>query len=88
MTEAQHRWVLGLGNDEIGYQMPQAKFNPSCHECATYVIFDNTAECPIAQAIGEDAVDCGTVFQNNIGGGADPFLQGHITPLLDDLNAP
>lgn len=88
MTGAEHRWVLGLGNDEIGYQMPQAKFNPSCHECATYVIFDNTAECPIAQAIGEDAVDCSTVFQNNIGGSADPFLQGHMTPLLDDLNTP
>jgi hypothetical protein len=88
MTGAAHRWVLGLGNDEIGYQMPQAKFNPSCHECATYVIFDNTAECPIALAIGEDAVDCGTVFENNIGGGADPFFQGHMTPLIDQINAP
>ena len=88
MTQAEHRWVLGLGNDEIGYQMPLAKFNPSCQECATYVIFDNTAACPIAIAIGEDAVDCSTVFQNNIGGGTDPFLQDHMTPLLDDLNTP
>ena len=30
MTRAQHRFLVGLGNDEIGYQMPAAKFNPSC----------------------------------------------------------
>lgn len=86
MTSSEHRWMLGLGNDEIGYQMPTAKFNPSCHECATYVIFDNTANCPIALAIGEDAVDCGTVFQNNIGASADPQLQGVMEALLDQLN--
>src|SRR6185369_4521658 len=27
---AEHRFLVGLGNDEIGYQMPAAKFNPSC----------------------------------------------------------
>ena len=86
MTQAEHRWMLGLGNDEIGYQMPLAKFNPSCHECASYVIFDNTANCPIALALGEEAVDCGTVFQNNIGGNADPQLQGIMEGLLGQLN--
>jgi hypothetical protein len=88
MTEAEHRWVLGLGNDEIGYQMPAAKFNPSCHECALYVAYDNTAECPIALALGEEAVDCGTVFFNNIGPGSDALLQGHMQTLLDAVNAP
>lgn len=86
MTTSQHHWMLGLGNDEIGYQMPVAKFNPSCHECVTYVIFDNTENCPIAIAIGEDAVDCGTVFQNNIGASADPQLQAVMEGLLDQLN--
>jgi hypothetical protein len=86
MTNAEHRWMLGLGNDEIGYQMPIAKYNPSCQECATYVIFDNTANCPIAQEIGEDAVDCGTVFQNNIGSLADPQLQAVMEDLLGQLN--
>jgi hypothetical protein len=86
MTGAEHRWLLGLGNDEIGYQMPLAKFNPSCHACASYVIFDNTAACPIAVELGEDAVDCSTVFENNIGGNADPQLQGLMEGLLGDLN--
>jgi hypothetical protein len=86
MTNAEHRWMLGLGNDEIGYQMPVAKFNPSCHECAVYVIFDNTAACPIAIELGEDAVDCGTVFQNNIGGSADPQLQAIMEGLLGQLD--
>jgi hypothetical protein len=80
--------VLGLGNDEIGYQMPAAKFNPSCHECAVYVALGNEANCPIALALGEEAVDCGTVFFNNIGAGADPFLQGLMLPLLDAVNGP
>ena len=86
MTDAEHRWMLGLGNDEIGYQMPIAKFNPSCHECATYVIFDNTENCPIALELGEATVDCGTVFQNNIGSNADPQLQGVMEDLLGQLN--
>lgn len=88
MTNAEHRWLLGLGNDEIGYQMETAKFNPSCHQCVDYVAFGNVADCPIAQAIGEDAVDCDTVFFNNLGAGADPVLQGHMRSLLEDLNAP
>jgi hypothetical protein len=88
MTGADHRWVLGLGNDEIGYQMQAAKFNPACHECAVYVAIGNEAECPIALELGEDAVDCDTVFFNNIGPRADGQLQGHMQSLLDELNAP
>jgi hypothetical protein len=88
MSGAEHRWLLGLGNDEIGYQMPAAKFNPSCHECASYVIFDAVEECPIAIALGEDAVDCDTIFVNNIGAGADGLFQGHMQSLLEELNAP
>jgi hypothetical protein len=86
MATADHRWMLGLGNDEIGYQMPAAKFNPSCHECATFVIFDNTANCPIALELGEDVVDCSTVFENNIGPSADPQLQGIMESLIGQLN--
>jgi hypothetical protein len=80
--------VLGLGNDEVGYQMPSAKFNPSCHECVTYVLFGDAADCPIAQAIGEDAVDCDTIFVNNIGASADGLFQGQMHSLLGELNAP
>ncbi len=88
MTGAEHRWVLGLGNDEIGYQMPTAKFNPSCHECVTYVVLDNTENCPIAVALGEEAVDCDTIFINNVGAGADGLFQGIMNGLLGELNAP
>lgn len=88
MSGAEHRWLLGLGNDEVGYQLPAAKFNPSCHACASYVIFDDVEECPIAIAIGVDAVDCDTIFVNNIGPGADGLLQGYVQSLLGELNAP
>jgi hypothetical protein len=86
MGSAEHRWIVGLGNDEIGYQMPVEKFNPSCHLCALYIITQGDADnCPVTLAIGEDAVDCDTVFQNNIGGQADPLLQGEMNAVLDGL---
>jgi hypothetical protein len=88
MTNAEHKWVLGLGNDEVGYQMPQAKFNPACHACAPYVLLGDTADCPIAQELGEEIVDCDTIFINNIGPSADPLLQGRMNTLLDEANAP
>ena len=88
MTGAEHRWVLGLGNDEVGYQMPAAKFNPSCHECVTYVVLDNEENCPIALALGQEAVDCDTIFINNVGAGADGVFQAQMHGLLGQLNAP
>ncbi len=41
MTNADHRFVAGLGNDEIGYQMPAEKFNPTCQQCWTLVVSGN-----------------------------------------------
>ncbi len=81
MTGAEHRFVAGLGNDEIGYQMPKAKYNPSCHQCVTFVISEDEDNCPLAATL-----DCGTVFFNNIGDLADPQLQGVMLDLLDGLN--
>jgi hypothetical protein len=89
MTGAEHRWIVGLGNDEIGYQMPAEKFNPACFECSFFLLaFDSLDNCPLYQALGEgeQGVDCSTVFINNIGPGADPLLSGQIEALLDDLN--
>jgi hypothetical protein len=88
MSEAQHRWVVGLGNDEIGYQMPAEKFNPSCFECSLYIIFSSIEDCPLFQELGEgeQGVDCSTVFENNIGPAADPLLGGKIETLLEELN--
>lgn len=88
MTGAQHRWLVGLANDEIGYQMPFEKFNPSCFECALYVLIGDVSACPIAAALGEDVVDCGTVFQNNLGPGADPVLQAEIQTVLEAVRVP
>jgi hypothetical protein len=88
MSQASHRWVLGLGNDEIGYQMPQEKYNPSCVECALYILVDNLAACPIYAELGPDAVDCSTVFQNNVGPDADPLLTGELEAAIGEINAP
>ena len=81
MTKAQHRFLAGLGNDEIGYQMPAEKFNPTCHQCWFYVAQGMEDQCPLAATL-----DCGTVFANNIGALADPQLEGVMTTLLDELN--
>jgi hypothetical protein len=89
MTAAEHRWIVGLGNDEIGYQMPAEKFNPACFECSFFILaFDSLDGCPLYQALGEgeQGVDCSTVFINNIGPAADPLLSGEIEALLGELN--
>ena len=81
MAGAEHKFIVGLGNDEIGYQMPEEKFNPGCFLCFQVNIGgEDDGMCP-----GEEWNDCGTVFQNNIGPGADPYLQGVMNDLLGEL---
>jgi hypothetical protein len=91
MTDAEHKWVLGLGNDEIGYQMPAEKFIPGCFECGLSALIDINqcrfyrdfySKLPPQGRIGL----CDTIFQNNIGPKADPQLQGTIGALLDQAN--
>jgi hypothetical protein len=88
MTGARHRWLVGLANDEIGYQMPAAKFNPSCFECALYILLSDVSNCPIAIELGEDVVDCDTIFQNNLGPGTDALLQGQMAGVLEAIQVP
>jgi hypothetical protein len=76
--EERHRFTIGLGNDEIGYQMPEAKFNPTCFACVAFVLTGNPGLCPAAATL-----DCSTTMQNNIGPGADPVLQTRIGDLID-----
>jgi hypothetical protein len=76
--EGRHRFTIGLGNDEIGYQMPEAKFNPTCFACVLFVLTGNEDLCPAAATL-----DCSTTMQNNIGPGADPVLQTQIGDLID-----
>jgi hypothetical protein len=79
LDKADHTLIIGLGNDELGYQLPASKWNNSCHACAYYVIAGQP--CPVSP------VDCNTVFENNVGPQMDPVLSGAINPILDDLNA-
>lgn len=81
MTNAEHRFVAGLGNDEIGYQMPAAKFNPSCFLCFEEVFVGNEEACPYFHTL-----DCDTIFINNVGPSADPALQAPMKAMLEELN--
>ncbi|HKX46429.1 MAG TPA: hypothetical protein VJP77_06985 [Planctomycetota bacterium] len=81
MAGAQHTFIIGLGNDEIGYQVPEAKWNDSCHACAPYILGGAPQFCPYYPNI-----DCNTVFQNNVGNDHDPAISGALEPLLDALH--
>jgi hypothetical protein len=81
MVGAEHTFIIGLGNDEIGYQLPAAKWDDSCHFCAPFVLAGVPQFCPLFPNI-----DCNTVFQNNVGADVDPSISGAIIPLLDDLH--
>jgi len=81
MLGAEHTFIIGLGNDEIGYQLPAAKWDDSCHACAPYILAGVPQFCPYYPNI-----DCNTVFQNNVGADVDPAISGALTPLLDGLH--
>jgi hypothetical protein len=79
-TGAEHTFIAGLGNDEIGYQVPFAKWDNSCHACAPYILAGVPAACPLFPAI-----DCNTVFQNNVGQQVDPGVTQAFDQAVDDL---
>ena len=81
MTGAHHTFLIGLGNDEIGYQVPFAKWDDSCHACAPYIILGAPELCPLYPNI-----DCNTVFENNVGQQVDPSVTNALVPLLDELH--
>lgn len=83
MTGAKHTFIVGLGNDEIGYQVPESKWDDSCHACAPFILAGVPELCPLFPNI-----DCGTVFQNNVGADVDPAVSGALNPLLDALHSP
>jgi hypothetical protein len=80
MTGADHTFIFGLANDEIGYQVPFAKWDNSCHECAPYVLAGAVEACPAFPP------DCNTVFENNVGQQVDPSITNALGPLLDALH--
>jgi len=79
MAGAEHTFIIGLGNDEIGYQLPADKWDDSCHTCFPFVLAGFPALCPV------QPIDCNTVFINNIGQDVDPSVSGALLPLLDGL---
>jgi hypothetical protein len=80
MAGAEHTFIVGLGNDEIGYQLPKDKWDPSCHACAPFILAGVPQFCPI------QPIDCSTVFINNVGQEVDPTVSGALLPLLDALH--
>ncbi len=83
MTHAKHTFIIGLGNDLIGYQLPEEKWDNSCHACAPFILAGVPEFCPLFPDI-----DCDTIFQNNVGPEVDPSISGAIEPILDDLHMP
>ncbi len=80
MHGAEHTFIVGLGNDHIGYQLPKPKWDDSCHACFVFVLTGNEAQCPI------QPVDCNTVFINNVGREVDPTVSDAILPLIRGLH--
>jgi hypothetical protein len=80
MRRARHTFLVGLGNDHIGYQLPADKWDDSCHACFVFVVTGDEASCPT------QPIDCSTVFQNNVGQQVDPQVSGALLPLLDALH--
>ncbi len=81
MTGAQHSFIIGLGNDEIGYQLPAEKWDDSCHACAPFVLGGVPQLCPLFPNI-----DCNTVFQNNVGQAVDPAISAAMYPVLAEIH--
>jgi len=78
-TGAKHSFIAGLGNDEIGYQVPFAKWDDSCHACAPYILGGAPQLCPV------QPIDCNTVFQNNVGQQVDPKVMEAFEQAVDGL---
>ena len=79
MHGADHTFIFGLANDHIGYQVPFAKWDPSCHQCAPFILAEVPELCPV------QPIDCNTVFENNVGQQVDPRITDALTPLLESL---
>jgi hypothetical protein len=79
-TGAGHTFIAGLGNDEIGYQVPYSKWDDSCHACASYIILGAPEACPLYPNI-----DCNTVFQNNVGQQVDPSVTDALLEAIGGL---
>ncbi|MDX1650507.1 MAG: hypothetical protein R3263_11700, partial [Myxococcota bacterium] len=80
MPRARHTFIVGLGNDHIGYQVPEDKWDPSCFQCFPFVVAGIPGLCPV------QPIDCNTVFQNNVGPQVSPAVSDALLPLIDALH--
>ena len=71
-SSVKDKLIIGLGNDEIGYQVQVEKFDPSCSICAPFILAGVPQFCPIPNP------DCSTVFQNNVGVQLDPVITNAV----------
>ena len=81
MGVVRDSFIVGLGNDHIGYQLQKEKFDTSCRDCAPFILAGAPESCPLYPDI-----DCSTVFENNVGPEMDPAISGALMPLLEQLN--
>lgn len=82
MTKAKHKFITGLSNDEIGYQVPADKWDNSCHQCALFILAGVPQFCPAYPNI-----DCNTVFSNNVGQNEDEVLRPLVSDMIKTINA-
>jgi hypothetical protein len=80
MTGAEHTFIIGLGNDHIGYQVPFDKWDGSCETCAPYLIAGTEDDCPV------QPIDCNTVFENNVGQQVDPSVSEPLLEIIDAIH--
>lgn len=83
MEGARYTFIIGLGNDEVGYQLPAEKWDDSCHACAPFVLGGAPEFCPLFPNI-----NCDTIFQNNVGQEVDPTISASLEPMLEQLHDP
>ncbi len=83
MQRAKYTFIIGLGNDEVGYQLPAEKWDDSCHACAPFILAGVPEFCPLFPNI-----NCDTIFQNNVGQEVDPTVSAALEPMIELLHDP
>ena len=78
-SSVKNTLVIGLANDEIGYQVQPEKFDNSCFVCAPFILAGVPAFCPVSP-------DCSTVFQNNVGIEVDPVISDAVMQATQEVN--
>lgn len=79
-SSVKDKLLVGLGNDEIGYQLQAEKFDESCNLCAPFILAGFPQFCPVPNP------DCSTVFQNNVGIEMNPVISGAVMKATQEVD--